>query len=251
MKMTIRKSVIIALSAAVLTGCASSNGSVSEEAATTAAVTEEGGTDTVETAATTESVAEPETETIELTSDNWQDYLELKEVFAPEYNDFEEVEGIEDIYVLALKDGMSFAENSNPEVAIEYEYDWNYYALGDVDFENFNIEYIPVEDAKRQELGREIVHGSDTTTLYSLESLGLENALGGINKAWTHLEDGEQKVYGPGGTISGTLNDGTEFWWCIVTDNVSVSRIKGTIEIVKDQTEENDSASAEAAATSD
>ena len=249
--MTIRKSVIIALSAAVLTGCASSNGSVSEEAATTAAVTEEGGTDTVETAATTESVAEPETETIELTSDNWQDYLELKEVFVPEYNDFEEVEGIEDNYVLALKDGMSFAEKSNPEVAIEYEYDTNYYEIGDVDFENFNIEYIPVDDTVRQENKCEIEHGSDTTTLYLIESLGLENALGSINKAWAHLVDGEQKVYGDISTSGGILNDGTEYWWCTVPDNVSVSRIKGTIEIVKDQTEENDSANAEATATSD
>ena len=166
------------------------------------------------------------TETVELTIDNWQDYLEINEIFVPKYNDFGEVDEIEDDYVLTLKDGRTFAKDTKPEVAVEYEYDDGCYELVSADFENIQIEYVEVDESVLERYEIEIDHNKDTTTFKRFKINGeySENTLGDVEAAAVTLNDGEVEP-----SISFSFGNR----YTIKETNFKITRIAGTIELNK------------------
>ena len=217
MKTTIKNSAIFALSTLMLVGCSSTSNSP---------------TSTSEVASSTST--EQETETIELTIDNWQDYLEIKEDYEYYYNDFDEITSMYKIYNFYLKDGMMFVEDSYPEVAIEVEYDTaNYYTFSNVDWENGTFDLIELDDETKSHFTDffSVGHKSETDTLtrqydekteeYTSNSLGSLrfDGLCGILKD----DNGETT------SVSG-INDTN---YMSKYENLTITRIKGTIEVVK------------------
>ena len=81
-------------------------------------------TPTTTTSATTETTApaetEPQYETIEITIDNWMEYFEIREDFAVEYNDFNEViDGLNFYnYIFCLKEEY-INRISSADIAVE------------------------------------------------------------------------------------------------------------------------------------
>lgn len=207
MKKTIKNGAIFALSILMLAGCSSTSNS---------------STPTPE-----------ETETIEITIDNWQDYFEIKEDYGYDYNDFDEITSMYNVYNFYLKDGMTFVEDSRQEIAVEYEYDIDYdYTFTNVDWEKGTFDYSPLDDETSSKYGFGNDHISDTTTLSSEWDNDAQayssNYLGSIfiyNIVYN--ENGETKTYEYNYTESGIL------WIIPKLDNLTITRIKGTIEIVK------------------
>ena len=198
---TMIKFAIVALSILMLVGCTSS-------------------TDNITTA------TKKETETVELTIDNWQDYLEIKEDYSYGYNDFDEIISIHKAYNFYLKDGMTFVENSNPKIAIEYEYDEaDYYTCTNVDWKNGTFDYIELDDATKLKFDlSSTTHQSGMTTLYKDTS----NSLGSIYITFVNLVNGEtrneKRIFLPSFEYLDVI---TKY------DNFVITRIKGTIEVVK------------------
>ena len=207
MKKTIKNGAIFALSILMLTGCSSTSNS---------------STPTPE-----------ETETIEITIDNWQDYFEIKEDYSYDYNDFDEITSMYKVYNFYLKDGMTFVEDSRQEIAVEYEYDIDYgYTFTNVDWEKGTFDYSPLDDETSSKYGISNDHISDTTTLSSEWDNDAQayssNYLGSIFIYYgVYNENGETHTNNSYYTESGNL------WIIPKLDNLTITRIKGTIEIVK------------------
>lgn len=212
MKKTIKNGAIFALSILMLAGCSSTSNS---------------STPTPE-----------ETETIEITIDNWQDYFEIKEDYGYDYNDFDEITLMYKVYNFYLKDGMTFVEDSRPEIAVEYEYDIDFdYTFTNVDWEKGTFDYspCPLDDGALSKYGLSYIDKSGTTTLsrkwdndaqaYSSNYLGSVSL--NIIYDCIFIENGETKANLLINTESGDL------WIISKLDNLTITRIKGTIEIVK------------------
>ena len=171
-------------------------------------------------------------ETIELTIDNWQDYLEIKEDYSYDYNDFDEIISMYKVYNFYLKDGMTFVKGSFPEIAIEYEYDDTYYTFTNVDWENGTFDYSELDDATKSQYLLPDHHESQTKTLYRVrESDGYtSNSLGIIRASYgITLENGETL-----GSFYSKDSDGEISFSATETfNNLTITRIKGTIEVVK------------------
>ncbi len=210
MKTTIKNSAIFALSTLMLVGCSSTSNSP---------------TSTSEVASSTST--EQETETIELTIDNWQDYLEMKEDYGYYYDDFDEINTMYKAYYFYLKDGMTFAEDSEPEVAIEYEYDYNYYTFSNVDWINGTFDYGELFDV--QSFATD--HISETATLTRNYDKKTEeyttNIIGYIKQGEIWFKNGE--------TTSDVDFDENFQPINVIEkhDNLTITRIQGTIEVVK------------------
>lgn len=207
MKKTIKNGAIFALSILMLAGCSSTSNS---------------STPTPE-----------ETETIEITIDNWQDYFEIKEDYDYDYNDFDEITSMNKVYNFYLKDGMTFVEDSRQEIAVEYEYDIDYgYTFTNVDWEKGTFDYSPLDDETSSKYEISNDHISDTTTLSSEWDNDAQayssNYLGSIFiYDSVYNENGETHTNNSYYTESGNL------WIIPKLDNLTITRIKGTIEIVK------------------
>lgn len=213
MKNKIKNGAIFALSTLMLVGCSSTSNSP---------------TSTSEVASSTPTPEE--TETIELTIDNWQDYFEIKEDYSYSYNDFDELVTMSKVYNFYLKDGMTFVEDFDPEIAVEYEYDYDEgYTFTNVDWEKGTFDYSPLDDAIKSEIGIESTHESNTTTLYRAwdndTSAYISNFLGSIDICFIYKDNN-------GETISGVGWGGT-IWVTPKYENFTITRIKGTIELVK------------------
>lgn len=226
MKSLIKRIFSCAL-ATTLIGCSSSSG----------------GSTVVESTPTPSTT--PVTETVELTIDNWQDYFEVKEMVFPSYNEFDEVEQISNYVVFALKDGMTFEENSNPEVAIEYSYENKFVGFTDANFEGMSVTYDELTDENITAYGWEkeyfTTNATDTTTLrlYDFNDTPNKYLYSYDLEIWySHLDDNQNPVvYGRSDLYgissgSGYLGD----FFCVIPnmDTFTITRIKGTIEIVKE-----------------
>lgn len=217
MKTTIKNGVIVALSSLMLVGCSSTSNSP---------------TSTSEVASSTST--EQESETVELTLDNWQDYLEIKEDYEYGYNDFDEITSMSKIYNFYLKDGMTFAEDSYPEVAIEVEYDVaDYYTFSNVDWENGTFDLIELDDETKSYCPDifSVGHTSETNTLTrqydSMTEEYTSNSLGSLptdNTCLVHKDDNGETT---GGMWVNDINFMGKY------ENLTITRIKGTIEVVK------------------
>lgn len=217
MKTTIKNGAIVALSTLMLVGCSSTSNSP---------------TSTSEVASSTST--EQETETVELTLDNWQDYLEIKEDYEYDYNDFDEITSMSKIYNFYLKDGMTFAEDSYPEVAIEVEYDVaNYYTFSNVDWENGTFDLIELDDETKSYATDffSVGHTSETDTLTrqydSMTEEYTSNSLGSLPTTYwcsVYKDDNVET------TTDMSLND---IHFMYKYENLTITRIKGTIEVVK------------------
>lgn len=206
MKKTIKNGAIFALSILMLTGCSS--------------------TPTPE-----------ETETIEITIDNWQDYFEIKEDYGYDYNDFDEITSMYKVYNFYLKDGMTFVEDSRQEIAVEYEYDIDFdYTFTNVDWEKGTFDYspCPLDDEVLLMYGLNIIPKSGTTTLSSKWDNDAQayssNYLGSVS---LNIYD---RIFNKNGETKADLLINTEsgdLWIISKLDNLTITRIKGTIEIVK------------------
>ena len=77
---------------------------------------------TLETTAATENNTQDTIESIEITRDNWQNYLELRYMISWKYNAFDEIEGFSHLYpVLALKEEyMDRKVSANTELAVGF-----------------------------------------------------------------------------------------------------------------------------------
>ena len=212
MKSLIKRIFMCALVATTLVGCSSST------------------SESKVVEATPTPSATPITETVELTIDNWQDYFEVKEVTIPDYDAFDEATGWSEYIMLSLKDGMTFAENSNPEVAVEYEFDANYKEVANINLENLEIEYgdsvYPYEESP--------VHKSNTTTMHTYygeneEELSQNYLNGYIEILKVDTYDDELCAYG-----ADDWNYEEKYILLLDIDTFIISRIKGTIEIVKE-----------------
>ena len=209
MKKTIKNGAIFALSILMLAGCSSTSNS---------------STPTPE-----------ETETIEITIDNWQDYFEIKEDYSYYYNGFDEISEMYKVYNFYLKDGMTFVEDSCQEIAVEYEYDMDYdYTFANVDWEKGTFDYSPLDDETLSKYGISNSHIpiSDTTTLSSEWDNDAQayssNYLGSI-----FISYGVYKKNGETQTNNSYYTESGDLWTIPKPDNLAITRIKGTIEIVK------------------
>ena len=73
-------------------------------------------------------------ETVEITIDNWQDYMTLDSYYKDDFNAFNEWVGIKHITELNLKDGLVIIKDSDELLTIALEYNYNYsIVLYDVD----------------------------------------------------------------------------------------------------------------------
>lgn len=213
MKNKIKNGAIFALTTLMLVGCSSTSNSP---------------TSTSEVASSTPTPEE--TETIELTIDNWQDYFEIKEDYSYSYNAFDELVTMSKVYNFYLKDGMTFVEDSAPEIAVEYEYDYDEgYTFTNVDWEKGTFDYSPLDDATKSEIGIESTHKSESTILYRAwdndTSAYISNFLEITYPMCSINKDNN------GETISGMNLSGIEI--TPKYENFTITRIKGTIEVVK------------------
>ena len=107
----------------------------------------------------------PETETIEITIDNWKDYFEIVEGTHVSKNSFDEPENIYPISSLKLKEGYTlgtdeYGNTIDYELAIEYSYTAAYYNV-EMDVENCTL---TIGDLYEGETPKQ---SSRTTTFYS------------------------------------------------------------------------------------
>lgn len=85
----------------------------------------------------------PETETVEITIDNWQDYFEIVEGTTVRTNEFDEPESVYPTMNLVLKEGIELGVNEygtvmGYELAVEYGFTSAYYNV-EMDLENCTL----------------------------------------------------------------------------------------------------------------
>lgn len=212
MKNKIKNGAIFALSTLMLVGCSSTSNSP---------------TSTSEVASSTPTPEE--TETIELTIDNWQDYFEIKEDYSYSYNAFDELVTMSKVYNFYLKDGMTFVEDSAPEIAVEYEYDYDKgYTFTNVDWEKGTFDYSPLDDATKSEIGIESTHKSESTILYRAWDNDTSAYISNFLEITTMCSINKDN--------NGETTSAMGFGDIEITpkyENFTITRIKGTIEVVK------------------
>lgn len=107
----------------------------------------------------------PETETVEITIDNWQDYFEIVEGTHVSTNSFDEPENIYPKLSLELKEGYTLGTDEwgntiDYELAIEYTYTAAYYNV-EMDVENCTLTIGDLYEGETPE------QSSRTTTFFS------------------------------------------------------------------------------------
>jgi hypothetical protein len=93
-----------------------------------------------------EKVEEGNVSTVEITTDNWQDYFEIKMVANEEFNDFDELDHFYPEYKICLKEDV--AESVvNAEVDFGYQFDKAYYGLFELNTDTKEVTMIEkIED---------------------------------------------------------------------------------------------------------
>ena len=210
MKSLIKRIFMCALVATTLVGCSSST------------------SESKVVEATPTPSATPITETVELTIDNWQDYFEVKEMVIPSYGAFDEVNRMQNYIVLALKNGLSFTGFA--EISVEYAFDNKLVEFTNVDFENMKIDYdeLSIEslsDNSIKERYEENKTQTSTCTLMDVELI----ANGVADEPSKYLSTFGLKIWDV------YVNCETNSVELVpILDTFTITRIKGTIEIVKE-----------------
>lgn len=196
MKPIIKKCFIVLTAMITLVGCTSTN-----------------------TSKTTikESSTNAQSEEINLTIDNWQDYLEMKEEYNYKYNDSNEIISSK-VFIFYLKNGKTFKGNSNSKINITFDFDYNLYSFKDADFTKGTFEYDELLESKDS--------SPEETTLSIIKDKDMNNALGYIYEDTIYYNDGNI-------TSSNVIYDvdGTKTYKVIKLDKLTITAISGTINI--------------------
>lgn len=165
-------------------------------------------TETTNTNDTEPGETKPVYETVEITLDNWQDYFEFREIKKIKINGFEEFNGADILYYLVTKDGIEL-DTKNSTVTVRYILTTEYKSCS-VDLEKKTIVYGETLETK---IGNPQVVDFDIVTM--------SGATGAENKFGKYV----------GNVIISNLHE--EKVRHIV--NVDVTRITGSISILKDK----------------
>lgn len=87
--------------------------------------------DNIRANANKESETDKKTVTVEITTENWQQYFKIEERFRTVKNDFDEIEDVYKTAYLVLKEGYELAEQESTRIAVEYDYvkKWHYVTI--------------------------------------------------------------------------------------------------------------------------
>lgn len=186
---------------------------------------------------------------IELNIDNWQDYLEMQELFNKSTYDDETLENWPNAerifisYVFKLKDGLKLYDNECPTVAIQMEYDNCIYTFTNVDWTNYTFEY--------GEKVKEVSHNKEVSTINALvDKEAVEDGDGTIVKLAEFSKDTLGTLYPSNQSVfrniwyyDGYCDDGDvcglgfpQYGDHITykVDNLKITNIFGTLHVVKE-----------------
>lgn len=191
--------------------------------------------------------AEPEKQVIEITMDNWQEYFEIRQYVTCGYigtNDFGEVKKVSYDFITLFTLKEEYAEKIDPyesEIAIEYDADWSTKKItwNAIDFAyevtdsemDLSPHFGPFINFVRGATSKLGVGGLEQNTMKDgkVEEIIVEVPFASVISGCELYSDGEVQIFMDNNEEWKEENEG----WVPFTENVVITRIKGSITLFK------------------